>query len=186
MMSVHSQLVDHRGTISERWRTLTLRSYSEDAAGPIRKVRDEFRNPIGHAVSDSLDTLVEGLLGDTPVAEMRGTLDRIVRIRAVQELSPSEAVGFVFHAKRAAREALPSGSESDPALARFDARIDELALLAFEIWASCREQLLRVQRRAVARQSSQLARLAKRLGDPASDELNALIDELKNNGGHQA
>ena len=62
-----------------------------------------------------LDTraLLEALLDGADDTVLRECLDEIVRIRAVQQMSSSEALGFVFRLKALIRDALGS-AEADP------------------------------------------------------------------------
>jgi hypothetical protein len=71
-------------------------------------------------------------------------LDQIIRIRAIQNFSPSQAVAFVFFLKTVIREALEedikqSGIKEE--LLVIETRIDQLALLAFDQYMVCREKL---------------------------------------------
>ena len=99
-----------------------------------------------------------------PVARVPLTLEALeglVRIRAVQDFSPAEAVAFVFLLKRAAREVLEDVSEqaqSVPArvLSDLEARIDSLALLAFETYTRCREEIFEIRVREAQRRTAAL------------------------------
>jgi hypothetical protein len=61
-------------------------------------------------------------------------LDALIRIRAVQDLTASQAVGFVFLLKPILRELAPVDDSLND-------RIDRLALMAFDKYMQCREQL---------------------------------------------
>ena len=182
-------LENHSDSITERWRSLTLAVYPKDAGRAMRAAQP-FKNPVGESLTESLDELFRGLASGTDIVDLHEPMDRIVRIRAVQDMRPSDAVGFVFFIKRAVREALlERGQEQDidaDELLGFESRVDELALLAFEIWGGCRNQLLRAQMRSVQRGSSHLLRLAKRLGDPAAKDMQEALEEPPANGGGQA
>ena len=68
----------------------------------------------------------------------------VIRIRSVQDFSPSEAVAFIFDLKPAIREVVDSrvrGSESWNDLWELESRVDRVALLAFEKYTECREKL---------------------------------------------
>jgi hypothetical protein len=76
-------------------------------------------------------------------------LDRIIRIRAVQDFSPAQAISFIFFLKQVVRDELQSDIHenriSTSELVAFDAKVDELALLAFNIYMQCRERLFEVR-----------------------------------------
>jgi hypothetical protein len=72
---------------------------------------------------------------------MAPALDAVVRLRAVQGFRPSEALSFVFDLRAIAAEA---GGELPPLLdgrSHLDGRIDRLALMAFDRYMACREQI---------------------------------------------
>src|SRR5574341_843796 len=81
-------------------------------------------------------------------------LDGVVRMRAVQDFSASQAVAFVFLLKKVLREELPCGMEAEQdggALATIEGRIDEMALLAFDLFMQCRERLYETRANEVKR-----------------------------------
>lgn len=99
-----------------------------------------FRNPVGYAVRKSLSQLWGELLGEMRPEVIDQALDTILRIRAVQDLSPNEAVGFVDHLRPLLRQCpIPVDPTS------LEARIDQLALAASEKYMQCREQIAAVR-----------------------------------------
>ena len=104
-------------------------------------------------LSDTLSRLAAGdLTVDYAVAQAdedtAGALDGIVRIRAVQDLSPAAAVGFVLLLKRAVREVLAEGRPGlpeAPDLSELDQAVDRLLLEAFDLFAECRETIYRLR-----------------------------------------
>ena len=103
----------------------------------------------------------------TTVEEMRRSLDRVVRIRAVQDLPASEAVGFVFLLKQAIRDVpgAPDGAD----LSEMHERIDRLALEAFDLFVQCREKIYDLRVREIRDRTSTLLerRQARDAGPPA-------------------
>jgi hypothetical protein len=79
--------------------------------------------------------LLDAVLGDAELATASSALEELMRIRAVQEFSASEAVSFIFALKPLLRDR--SGRND-----RIEDRIDELALMAFDAYMRCREKLL--------------------------------------------
>ncbi|MDT8067173.1 MAG: RsbRD N-terminal domain-containing protein [Terriglobia bacterium] len=125
--------------IVEPWFARTVELYPELTARFLTAEEDPFRNPVGHALRQSLATLANELVGEMDKEKIAAALDDIVRIRAVQDFSPSEAVGFIFLAKPIIRRLTTSDYDF------FDRRIDELVLLAFNAYMRCREQLADVR-----------------------------------------
>jgi len=126
-----------RNAILEEWLARTLRTYPAEASRFLLQEKDPFRNPVGHAIQQGLPVLFDQLVGDMDAARITPALEEIVRIRAVQDFSPSQALAFLFLLKSLLREHL-----SDPdQRALLEARIDELALRGFDLYIECREKL---------------------------------------------
>jgi hypothetical protein len=122
--------------ILERWIASTIQSYPSAAVPFLSREDDPFRNPVGHTLRESLRTLFAELQGNMDTDRIAPALDAIIRIRAVQDFTASQAVGFVFLLKPILRELAPEADQVS-----FDARIDQLALMAFDKYMHCREQL---------------------------------------------
>ncbi len=122
--------------LAERWLALTFETYPPATRRLLVEEKDPFHNPVGAALREGIPRLAGELLGAMDAGEITQALEGIVRIRAVQDFSPSQAVGFVFLAKRAGREALPAASAAE-----LERRVDELALQAFDLFVRCREQI---------------------------------------------
>jgi hypothetical protein len=147
-------LQPHRSEVLDRWRGLVLDSYPEEAARFFRKERDRFKNPVGQSIQRATETIVDGVLLERGTEGVADALESLVRIRAVQDFSPSEAVAFVFLLKRVVREVLEETSgEATPRvlLSELESRVDALALAAFEAYARCREELHEIRLRSSQR-----------------------------------
>jgi hypothetical protein len=125
--------------VTERWLARTLESYPESARVAMRSQADPFRNPAGHALKESLGAMARELFGDMDRAALAAPLDAVVRLRAVQGFTPSQALGFIFELRPAAAE-VPGAMT-----ASLQPRIDELALMAFDKYMSCREQIFELR-----------------------------------------
>jgi len=126
--------------ILEKWIARTLESYPCAALPFLSGQDDPFRNPVGQTLHQSLTALFEQLQGDMDASVIAPALDAIIRIRAVQELTPSQAVGFLFLLKPIMRELAPEQDQ-----AQLADRMDQLALMAFDKYMLCREQVAEVR-----------------------------------------
>jgi hypothetical protein len=135
-------------TVLDRWFQQVADSYPAETSLFLRSKQDRFANPVGSAVRGGLKGLLDGLLSGAGGEEMAPFLDDIVRIRAVQEFSPSAAVSFLFALKRIIRETAEENGQGNPAgLDAMEAQIDRLALLAFDNYMACREKLFEIKLR---------------------------------------
>ncbi len=150
-------LQSHVTLLADRWCALILGTYPPDAARLMAGRSDPFANPVGSTVRRATRIVVEALVARQPDdAGMVEALHDIVRIRAVQDFTPSQAVGFVFLLKQAARQTEDGVVPLSPSdLAELDRRVDDLALVAFDLYTADRERIAQIRvnesRRAVGR-----------------------------------
>jgi hypothetical protein len=160
-------IAQHRAAIAERWFERVTASYPDQTTRFLREQKDPFANPMGAAMRRGMrqviDGLAEGTLAEARQAEtvaeatsqeggLGEGLDSIVRIRALQDMQPSEAVSFVLDLKRVLRDELIGRSDScsdadtTPRLELAIERvIDELLLLAFDVFVARREQVFEIR-----------------------------------------
>lgn len=161
-MSLKKQLVDNRSAILKRWREAALQSYPEESQA-FFKQRDQFGNPVGHTLSEGLAATFDALLQGADEAGLSKVLDGIIRIRAIQEFSPSQAVGFLFSLKQVIRDELGTvlGEKgSDAEWEDFQARIDRVALIGFDVYSACRQSIYDIRVESVKRHTSRLLKKA--------------------------
>jgi hypothetical protein len=134
--------------VADRWRGRILESYPDEAGRFLERESDRFANPVGHALREVTTAAVAALADGRKPEELGAILDDVVRIRAVQELSPALAVSFVLELKPAVREVLGDAVESAGARAELEtieAWVDRLLLVAFDLYVRCREQVFRIR-----------------------------------------
>jgi len=162
-MQLDELLKDRETAIIDRWFALIIATYPADASGFLKNQKNRFLNPVGNTIEREIGVLFKSLLRMPAPDELTVSIDNILKIRAVQEFTPAQAVGFVFLVKRAVREVLNIDIDADPAsvervsvpvhnadgvirdLSDFDRRVDELALKCFDSYSSCRERIYEVR-----------------------------------------
>jgi hypothetical protein len=143
-------LIERKNDILKRWSDLIIETYPPDARKFFSGQTDRFANPVGANINEGIEGLYEGLVkGISRESGWFGEfLDQVVRIRAVQEFSPANAVGFIFFLKTAVREILAGPIREQglwDELLDFESRVDGLALLSFNVYAQCRDTLAEVR-----------------------------------------
>jgi len=144
-------LEQRKDTIVEGWVDAVLSAYPSESAVLFQAQKDPFANPLGHSVREGTRGIFQTILNGMDGEKLRTHLDKIVRIRAVQQFTPSEA----FSLRSIVRNVIPE-AEVDAGfreeLAELDARIDEVALAAFELYAARREEVSQLRISEVKRQ----------------------------------
>lgn len=162
-MRLKKLLEEKRSVIVRHWLARTLESYPAETARFLKEEKDGFLNPVGHALAARLPALFDALASGAGAKSIEVPLETLVRIRAVQDLTPAQAVGFLLELKRVLREQFAdelrdSGLFED--LFLFERRIDEALLLAFELFMRCRETAYEIRMREAQRQVFVLQRLS--------------------------
>jgi len=144
MENLIEALTKKKKNILSAWIDRTLDSYI--SSGFFKKSRDRFANPVGANIREGLSRLFELLLADAGPEEMAGPLDQVIRIRAVQDFSPSQAVAPILELKWVVKQIFAADIKTRPMLNKldsFDCDVDRLALMAFDMYVACREQLFK-------------------------------------------
>ncbi len=130
----------------------------------LKKESGQFANPVGHTFKVALGEILEEFLGENSVEAMAPLLDKVIRIRAVQDFPPSGSLAFIFGLKTLARQILEAESASGDVrigeMSEFDDRVDGLALFAFDVYSRCRENLFQARMTEVQNRTRRLLQLA--------------------------
>ena len=151
-----------RGEIVSAWAAQAFRAYSGQTARFLAEEPDPFRNPLGHLIQEALAELFDELVGRMNAEKVLSCLESIARVYAVQDTSPSEALGFLPSLKTIVRDALGDARENREGLRTLDGRIETVCTLASERLARCREHLNEIRIRERARRSWLQERMAAR------------------------
>ena len=172
-MVLENLLLQNKTTILKRWFDLIMETYPADAAALMRKNRNQFTNPVGATLSREIETLFKQICEGVQNGECRASLDAILKIRSVQDFSPSKAVGFVFQLKKAIEETLKNEICKEPVMdewLKFQSRIDALVLQAFDAYMDCREKICEIRVNQARAEKEMALRMMERM-TPSKEKL---------------
>jgi hypothetical protein len=179
-MMLKDLLEEKQSAIIRRWLADTFATYSSGASEFFQHTQNPFTNPVGNALRKGITGIFECLLAEKPDESIRVYLNDVIKIRAVQEFSPSQALSFIFLLKNAIRAEIGvavDNPELTMDLAKFESKIDRVALLAFEVYMNCREQVFTLRVNEVKRSVSAIMTRFNRNGikpdlasEPARDK----------------
>ena len=137
-------LKSQKKNILQEWFETTINTYPEETARIFNKSKNKFDNPVGVATYESLESVIDILYQNMEQADdkdlneelIEQALDSVIRIRAIQNFSASQAVGFVFALKDIVRK-----SAGNDTTTLFDRKVDQIALAAFNRFLKCRESI---------------------------------------------
>ena len=133
-----------KSEIIQNWFDATIQTYAPDTAQFFKGQKDQFGNPVGSITSQGIAFLMDQLLDTFDPDTIKTYLDPIMRIRAIQDFTPSQATGFILLLKKVLREYLadePQNATHFRQLLAFESKIDQLCLLAFDLYMDCKEKI---------------------------------------------
>jgi hypothetical protein len=157
--------MENREAIAEIWLWRILRTYPCQSAEFLAKERDRFRNPAGTTMRRALGVLLDELLAGMDSRQITEALDELMQIRAIQDLAPSRAVEFLFQLKEILRYQT-AGDERE----MLNGRIDEMALLAFDLYMKYRERTYQARANEARRRVYVIERRLETCGVPVWHE----------------
>jgi len=169
---------DIREPLLKRWLDVTFAVYPKATMTLLNSGQDRFCNPVGETIRAGLSELLDEIVGPEDCAEMPAALDRIVRIRSVQELAVADALRFLVDLKPilAEFESRLATIPRRPDHATLCRRIDRLTLAAFERYLACREQMFRIQANEDRARNAKLITRAQQI---LHDHLSGQEEEMK-------
>lgn len=147
-MTLAQRIANGKESLVDRWYDLVLATYPGETAKLWRRNNDPFTNPVGQTTHRALAELVDHLLVWNDAQAICKSLDEVVKIRAVQDFTPAKAMAFIFLLKKALREVFSkdlAGGGLDAELADLDARVDNMALMGFDVYVREREKIFRMR-----------------------------------------
>ena len=163
-MSLQEILSNRKKNIIKKWQKEIFQLYPADSIRFLTSENDQFANPVGHSIREHTENLFCELLaeGDITREKIAPMLDEMLRIRAIQNFSSSDALRYLYMLKEIIARELNEVSEPDaslyPELVAFFGRIDEVTLIAFDIYLKCREKLFEIKVETAKNQVSGLLR----------------------------
>ncbi len=140
-------LEQKKSVIAKKWFDLTAQTYAPDTAEFLKSNKNQFANPVGGTMLNGLKGLLDQLIRSMDPATITSHLDPIIRIRAIQNFTPSQATAFILSLKKILRENLTKelrDSHFAAELIAFESKIDQLCLMAFDIYMQCREKVYQI------------------------------------------
>ncbi len=150
-------LINNKKSILKCWFNKILDTYPSDSFKLFSRTKDQFANPVGFTINEGIEELYEELLNEMDQEKICSTLEKVIKIRAIQDFPPSQAVGIILFLKEAINEELKEESidrNLQKEVQSFFSRIDVMVLIAFDIYMTCINQINEIRVDGIKRRTS--------------------------------
>ncbi len=182
-MKLKNLLNEKRSAILKRWFDLILETYPPETALFFKNKKDQFTNPVGYTIFQGVESLFDEILQGIDSEKVSLFLDNIIRVRAIQDFTPSQAISFLFLLKKVLREDLDRQIRENgiaEELLVIESRIDNFALLSFDIFMKCREKIYELKAMELSNQTYTLLKKAKLIVDLEEQETDPIDGSIGN------
>lgn len=178
-MDLKGLLLERKSAILSKWFEVLLETYPAETANFFKNKKDLFSNPVGSTAFQGIESILEEIIDDNIDSQRVSLfLDNIIRVRAIQDFSASQAVAFIFSIKDIIRHEAETAAASGHVLPNqvlidlrhLESKIDGLALLSFDIYMKCREKIYEIKANEVRNMTYRLLQQAKLISESPEKE----------------
>lgn len=152
-------LTEHAEELRKTWLDQVLVVYSEEYGKFVRSQGDRFANPAGVILTEGIDKILTAFTDGADEEAWNRALDPMVRLLAVQELAPAQALAFIPRLKKVLRDVLGDALEDASTrgeMSDLEKRIDRLTLMAFDIYIFYRQRIFEVRINELKRKTEKI------------------------------
>ena len=145
---IEKLLKNKKSSIVNDWVDLIVETYPSESFKFLRSQKNRFGNPVGYTISANAEKIFDELINDKNKDRIKEYLNEIIKIRAVQDFLPSQAVGIMLLLKKIVRKELEDelkDASSFKELMNVESGIDDIALIAFDLYMEAREKLFQIR-----------------------------------------
>jgi hypothetical protein len=161
-MELSRLLEKNRPAILKKWLVEIFDTYPADTSRFLKGQEDRFANPVGYTITANAGYILEGLIKGVDAGQLSACLEQIIRIRAVQDFTPSQAVSFMDSLKAVIASQVKMQIHKYnlwDEWAEFETRIDGLTQCAYELHTEMKQRIAIIRTREIDRSEKFLARL---------------------------
>ena len=148
-----------KATVLKKWFDLVLDTYPDDSKRLFKQKKNQFGNPVGSTIFQELGNIFDEIINEIDKETISPFVERLIKIRAVQDFSPSGALGFIFDLKQIVVKEFDDELKNQQVFREFVGfctRVDELAMLAFDTYMKCREKIYEIRVNEVKNMTSRV------------------------------
>jgi hypothetical protein len=142
-LSLNQQLQEKKQSILAKWQHYVLNSDESHQMLIADKNKGRFSNPAAYVSGKNTDKIFDCLINVDENMDIITPLHDICRLRAVQDVKPSQALQFIPMLKQIIRDELSESQKSkfEKEIWDLEKHIDKISLLAFDIYVECKNKI---------------------------------------------
>jgi hypothetical protein len=151
-MKLRRLLEKKKSVILKEWIAAIYDTYPADTASFLESEPDMFSNPVGYTSCTNAEYLLEGLIRGEDETTLLSYLEEIIRIRAVQDFAPVQAVSFINSLKTVIAGQIKTEIDRYALWVEWEelhSSIDNLTLLAYEIHAKMKGRIQHIRMKEI-------------------------------------
>ncbi len=157
-----------KNAVVNAWVESVFNAYPLDTKGFLRTKKDDFCNPVGEITHTMGNYLFDAAAGEHILEDrLQNALVRFVKLRSVQDFTPSQGLGVIFSFKQIFRTTFLEDCKQKGSIEDYleaESRIDTLCLMALDLYVESRDTIAQQRITEVRKGHSQIVRLAQRHG----------------------
>jgi hypothetical protein len=137
-------ILSKKEVIVRNWIQSIIDTYPAETSGFLGEQKNQFSNPVGYIISQTAENIFESIIHGKQNLEIKILLNDIIKVRAVQNFSPSMAAGFIFSLRDIILDALEIEIRNENQFKEFweiEIEIEKVALIAFDLFMEAREKI---------------------------------------------
>ncbi len=172
-MSLLDLLSRRRNEILVLWFEEIINTYPPETALFIKKQKNRFANPVGATIREGLEGVYDELVGEAAPERLTPFLENIIRIRAVQDFTPSQAVSFIGGLNTIVRNMIATEGAMGEVLDEFFSfgeKVDQLTFMAFDLFMKSREKIYDLKANEARNMTFRLIERMNRMGEAKPED----------------
>ncbi len=149
-MTLKNLLAEKKTIILDRWLDRVLEDYPPDTQRFFRENKGPYSNPIGYTLRRGMEGIIDQVLRPVSIEEDRVILEPVMKIRAVENLPPSQGARFILPLREVLSDVVKEEMRKDllgQEWLDLNSRINQLALLGINLYSECREKVNQLRTR---------------------------------------
>jgi len=158
-MTLRDFLEEKKSIILQRWFDRILEDYPLETQPFFRENKSPYSNPIGFTLRRGMKGIIDEILKPAGLEEARAILEPVMKVRAVENLPPSQGGNFILPLREVVAEIVRDQERRnlwDQEWLELNSRITQLALLGINLYSECREKVNQLRIKEGARRGGRV------------------------------